>query len=248
MWRKKGWYPSFLKIPRTSVSLLCHGETRPPEKPNRKAVNSGQPPITDLGTHSTMNSIYTMNQPSDPTSLRRHGATVQAPRVKYDTGRTNNNQQLILQTTFRVGTWKVRGMNRPGKVENIVSEAADMPLDEYCLSETHWTQSEDMTIGEHMMITSSDQSRNYQGVGLIISKNLRKSVLSYNAVSSRIVTIRIKARLANMSIIQIYAPTLDKDDEVHNEVYEQLLVTIESIKISDYLIVTPSWETRKCRV
>ena len=120
-----------------------------------------------------------MNHPSDPTSLRRDGATVQAPRVKCATGRTNNNQQLILQTTFRAGTWNVRGMNRPGKVENIVSEAAAMQLDVCGLSETHWTQSGEMTIGEHMVITSSDQNRNYQGVGLIISKNLRKSVMSY---------------------------------------------------------------------
>ena len=37
---------------------------------------------------------------------------------------TITNQQLILQTTFRAGTWNVRGMNRPGKVETIVSEAA----------------------------------------------------------------------------------------------------------------------------
>ena len=87
------------------------------------------------------------------------------------------------------------------------------------------------------MITSSDQNRNFQGVGLIISKNLRKSVMSYNAVSSRIITIRIKARPPNMSILQIYAPTLDKDDDVHDEFYEQLQVTMESIKISDYLIV-----------
>ena len=118
-----------------------------------------------------------------------------------------------------------------------MSEAAVMQLDVCGLLETHWTQSGAMTIGEHMVITSSDQNRNYQGVGLIISKNLRKSVMSYNAVSSRIVTTRIKARPVNMSIIQIYAPTLDKDDEVHDEIYEQLQVTIESIKRSDYLIV-----------
>ena len=151
--------------------------------------------------------------------------------------RTNNNQQLILQTTFRAGTLNVRGMNRPGKVENIVSEAAAMQLDACGLLATHWTQSGDMTIGEHVVITSSDQNRNYQGVGLIISKNLRKSVMSYNAASSRIVTIRIKARPANMSIIQIYAPTLDKDDDIYDKFYEQLQVTIESIKRSDYLIV-----------
>ena len=180
-----------------------------------------------------MNSISTMNQPSDPTSLRRDGATVQAPRVKYATGRTNNNQQLILQTTFRAGTWNVRGMNISGKMENIVSEAAAMQRVVCGLSETHWTQSGEMTIGEHMVISNSDQNRNYQGVGLIICKNLRKSVMSYNAVRSRIVTIRIKAMPANMSIIQINAPTLDRDDDVHDEFYEQLQSIIYIIKISD---------------
>ena len=93
-------------------------------------------------------------------------------------------------------------MDRPGKVENIVSEAAAMQLDVCGLSETYLTQSGEMTTGEHIVITGSDQNRNHQGVGLIISKNLRKSVMSYNAVSSRIVTIRIKARPANMSIIR----------------------------------------------
>ena len=50
--------------------------------------------------------------------------------------------------------------------------------------------------------------------------------MSYNAVCSRIVTIRIKVRPAIMSIIQMYAPTLDKDEEVHDEFYEQLQVVI----------------------
>ena len=56
--------------------------------------------------------------------------------------------------------------------------------------------------------------------------------MCYNGVSSRIVTTRIKARPANMSIILIHAPTLDKD-EVHDEFYEQLQVTINvSIEVT----------------
>ena len=127
--------------------------------------------------------------------------------------------------------------DRPGKVEHIVSEAATMQLVGCDLSEAHCTQSGEMTTGVHMVITSSDQNRNYLGVGLIISKNLRENGMIYNALSSRIVTIRIKATPANMSIIPIYAPTLDKYDEVHDEYYEQLQVTIDSIKITDYLII-----------
>ena len=97
-------------------------------------------------------------------------------------------------------------------MEHTGSEVAAMQLDVCDLSDIHWTQSGEMASGEHLVITSSGQNWNYKGVGLIISKNLRESVMSYTAVSSRIVTIRIKARPANMSMIQIYAPTLDKDD------------------------------------
>ena len=60
--------------------------------------------------------------------------------------------------------------------------------------------------------------------------------MTYNAVSSRIVTTSIKARPVNMPIILIYAPALDKN-EVLDEFYEQLQVTKESINRSDYLIV-----------
>ena len=35
----------------------------------------------------------------------------------------------------------------------------------------------------------------------------------------------------------IHTQSLDKDDEVHDEFYEQLQVTLESIKRSDYLVV-----------
>ena len=85
-----------------------------------------------------------------------------------------------------------------------------------------------MTTEDHLVITSSNQNRNYPKVGLIIRKNLRKSIMSYNAVDIRIVTISVKATPANMSIIQIYAPTLDKDDEVHDEFYEQLQALLDS--------------------
>ena len=55
-----------------------------------------------------------------------------------------------------------------------MSEIAAVHLEVCGLSETHWTQSGAITSGEHLVITSSGQSRNYQGVGLTISKNLRK--------------------------------------------------------------------------
>ena len=54
--------------------------------------------------------------------------------------------------------------------------------------------------------------------------------MSYNAMNSRIATLRIKATPINISTIYIYAPTLNKDDKVHDEFYEQLQCSKESFK------------------
>ena len=46
----------------------------------------------------------------------------------------------------------------------------------------------------------------------IIGTDLRKSIMRYNDVNSRIVTIRIKATPVNISIAKIYSQTLDTYD------------------------------------
>ena len=56
-------------------------------------------------------------------------------------------------------------------------------------------------------------------------------------VSSRIITIRLRAVPFNITIVQVYAPTLDYDDNEMKELYDQLQNVIDQTPKTDILVV-----------
>ena len=60
------------------------------------------------------------------------------------------------------------------------------------------------------------------GCGFVVSGTLRENVLGFRHVSERLITIRIKAKLRNISLICVHAPTEDKDDDTKDSFYDIL--------------------------
>ena len=56
-------------------------------------------------------------------------------------------------------------------------------------------------------------------------------------VSSRLITIRLKAVPFNITIAQVYAPTSDYDDNEIEEFFEQLQNVIDQTQKKDILVV-----------
>ena len=48
-----------------------------------------------------------------------------------------------------------------------------------------------------------------QGVGLVLSKAVRNSLISYMPISERIITARLHSQHINISVVVAYAPTED---------------------------------------
>ncbi|MCO6060602.1 hypothetical protein NG726_28660, partial [Pseudomonas sp. MOB-449] len=57
------------------------------------------------------------------------------------------------------------------------------------------------------------------GVAFIVKKNISRSILKYNTVSDRIVSIQLQGSPVNTTIIQIYAPTSNTKDEEIEDIY-----------------------------
>ena len=53
-----------------------------------------------------------------------------------------------------------------------------------------------------------------QGVGLVLSKAVRNSLISYTPISERIITARLHSQHINISVVVAYAPTEDAEDGV----------------------------------
>jgi exonuclease III len=61
-------------------------------------------------------------------------------------------------------------------------------------------------------------------------------ILGFEPISDRICKLRIKGKFHNMALINIYAPTEDKEEEIKEQFYEELQRTQDRIP-KHYLII-----------
>jgi exonuclease III len=75
------------------------------------------------------------------------------------------------------------------------------------------------------------------GVGLILSKGLKKSLIEWTAVSERLNTARLFTPLRKLTIVQCYAPTNEATIEEKEAFYGLLEATLHLIRQSDITIM-----------
>ncbi|WP_419623970.1 hypothetical protein, partial [Thiolapillus sp.] len=70
------------------------------------------------------------------------------------------------------------------------------------------------------------------------------TVMGCRPVSSRLITIRLRAVPFNITIVQAYAPTSDYDDNKIEEFYDQLQNVIDQTPKKDILVVQGDWKAK----
>ena len=88
---------------------------------------------------------------------------------------------------------------------------------------------------------SGRTDKHQQGVAFLVKKEIVKSVINVEHISSRIIYIRIASTPMNMSIIQVYAPITDYEDDTIEELYEQLEDKIARMPNNDFMIIQGDW-------
>ena len=69
----------------------------------------------------------------------------------------------------------------------------------------------------HKVYFSEEEDRHEYGVGFLVHKDVVNAVLGCRPVSSRLISICLRAAPFNITIIQLYAPTSGHDNsEVNN--------------------------------
>jgi exonuclease III len=140
-------------------------------------------------------------------------------------------------TRTRIGTWNVKTLAQISKLAQVCREMDRYRLEILGLSEVRWKGSgEFRTECNHHLLFSGGTTRNY-GVGILLTKSSKKSLMTYNCISDRIIMARFRCKFRNISIIQCYAPTEVDDDEVKDAFYEQLESTTAKLKRSDIKII-----------
>jgi len=76
-----------------------------------------------------------------------------------------------------------------------------------------------------------------------MSKKVAQCLDSWRPISDRIVEARF-SRLIKTTVIQVYAPTKEADDEVKDDFYEQLQKIVDKVPRHDMLLVIGDWNAK----
>ena len=160
----------------------------------------------------------------------------------YSDRNRKGERSLCLRKLLTIGTWNARSINI-GKLEIVKNEMERNNLDILGISEMRWTDRGPFNSENHTVYFSGSEQRRY-GVAFKINKKLSKYILGYNPVNDRIITIKFQGKPTNLTIIQVYAPTLDSDEEVKEQFYSELENTISKISKKDILMIMGDWKSK----
>lgn len=150
----------------------------------------------------------------------------------------SENQATIVnkKNPTRIGTWNVRTLLSSGRLEKLKQQMREKQLDVLGVCETKWGDNDDFWSDDFRIIHSGGkQGKN--GVALLLNKSYEICVENSYHINDRILIIRIKSAPVNSTIIQVYFPTSNSDEEEIEQMYNILEEHIENIQHNDNLII-----------
>ena len=96
----------------------------------------------------------------------------------------------------------------------------------------------------HRVFFSGKEDKHEQRVGFLVHKDSVKSVIGCRPISSRLMTVRLRASSFNFTIIQVYAPTSSYDNSGVDEFYRELQSLVDQTPKQDILVVQGDWNAK----
>lgn len=132
-------------------------------------------------------------------------------------------KKRLMNKDLRFGTWNIRTLATPGAL-NILSEELDRyQMDLVALQEVRYPGTGKLETDKHILYYSGSENGKFQkGVAFMVNKRLAAAVIEFQPIDDRIAVLRLKGRFTNITIITLYAPTEEAEDEEKDTFYEIL--------------------------
>lgn len=168
-------------------------------------------------------------------------ATPQSDLREGYTSRLHNKEKRRVKHSVRVGSWNVRTLLQRGKLENAKQEMTRNRLDILGLSEVRWGGNGECNSGDFRLYYSGEEKSGSYGVGILVGRRIKGSVVKAEYINERIIMIRIKAKDRDLVVIQVYMPTSGHKDEEIEECYDKIENIIEKESRNACVLVMGDW-------
>ena len=117
-----------------------------------------------------------------------------------------------------IGTWNVNTMLKAGTMQEISDQIVGSQIQIVELQETRWRGCGLLKKDTYSIYYSCNPSTTGQeGTGFVVQKSAMNKILRFETISERISKFRIKGKFYNITLINIYAPMEDKEEDVKGQ-------------------------------
>ena len=145
-----------------------------------------------------------------------------------------------MKTITKIGIWNVRTLSESGRLQQAVVCMKSYGLNIFGMSEVRWNGFGEVSIqdGVTFLYYGRPEGENVssEGVGILMGKEAKRSLIEWHPVSARIIVARFKTTIRNIVMIQCYAPTAVADAAERQEFYVQVNDALKKQK-EDIIIV-----------
>nr|XP_016508532.1 PREDICTED: craniofacial development protein 2-like [Nicotiana tabacum] len=120
---------------------------------------------------------------------------------------------------LRIGSWNIGTLT--GKSIELAKILQKRKVNIACVQKTRWVGSKARNADGYKLWYSRGVKRK-NGVGILVDRELRESVVEVRNVSDRLMAIKLVVGRSTLNVISAYAPQVGLDEEVKRRFWEEL--------------------------
>ena len=112
------------------------------------------------------------------------------------------------------------------------------------ISELIWTGMGEFNSDYHYIYYCGQESLGRNGVAIMVNKIVQNAVLGCNLKNDSMISVHFQGKQLNITVIQVYAPTSNAEEDEIERFYEDLQDLLELTPKKDVLFIIGDWNAK----